>query len=101
MATFLRIWKPTVGKLLLTLGTLTISAFLRYSIQAERITELWSWGFPLAFYEMWGPCTPEPLCRSFEPVPLLVDLLFWYVFSAVLIAGIGALRWIVADIVTE
>jgi hypothetical protein len=101
MVALLRIWRPTPLKLALALGAFATSAFARYEIQAARIVDLWSWGFPLAFYETWGPCAPGMTCRAWTPAPLLVDLLFWYVVTVLLLTGLGALRWMAADIGRE
>ena len=101
MGRLLRHLKPDAARLVLAVGALAVSAFARYAFQAARIADLWSWGFPFAFYETWGPCPPGVTCRAFALAPLLADLLFWYVLSVMLVAAILAIRWVAADVMAE
>ncbi len=53
------------------------TSWLRFWVQSRRMTDIWSWGSPFAFYETWGPC-PEPgTCRALSVGLLAVDLVIW------------------------
>lgn len=66
----------------LGMASFGFTSWLRYRLQARSISDLWSWGFPFAFYESWGPC-PEPgTCRTLSWPLLLLDLVMWITIVA-------------------
>jgi hypothetical protein len=61
----------------LSLVLFAVSSVMRFVIQAGRITDIWSWGFPFAFYEAWGPCPAPGTCQALNPLLLMLDTLVW------------------------
>jgi hypothetical protein len=86
------IFKPTLLKLILTLVLLVVFSYLWRMYVITRISDTFPWGFPLQFYLAWGPCPPGEICSQTNIFFFILDLLFWYVFSAFLIAGIARVR---------
>ena len=70
--------------LVVSLVLFILASMLRFIIQAGRITDIWSVGFPLAYYETWGPCPAPGTCQAFYPLSFALDLVFWVVL------GLGA-----------
>jgi hypothetical protein len=80
--------KPSLSKIALTLILLWISSALWRSFIVARISDTFPLGFPLAFYESWGPCPPGQTCSEFNALFLLFDVVLWYSISAF------AIQWI-------
>ena len=69
------------------------SSMLRFVVQAARITDVWSVGFPFRFYETWGPCPAPGTCQASYPVLFTIDLLLWLALGLALAVAIsGVLR---------
>lgn len=54
--------------------------------------DYWPYGFPLYFYEIWGPCPPNEICHSFSLIRLLANVAIIYAFSVLSIGLIAAAR---------
>lgn len=74
--------KPTLWKVIATIGLLYISSLLWRAFVVSRISDTFPLGFPFEFYQAWGPCPPGTVCSEFTVTLLLLDVLIWYVFSA-------------------
>lgn len=79
MLTFL---KPTLGKILLTIGLLYASSVLWRAYVVSRISDTFPLGFPFQFHLAWGPCPPGQNCSEFNGLFLILDVMLWYVVSA-------------------
>ena len=78
----IRILKPNLWKLGLTLGLFSISSIFWRAYVISRISDTFPMGFPLQFYLSWGPCQAGQNCSESNWVFLIVDILIWYLISA-------------------
>ncbi|MEK6750981.1 MAG: hypothetical protein AABZ00_01845 [Chloroflexota bacterium] len=76
--------KPTLIKIILTFVLLVLSSWLWGMVVRFVISDTCPIGFPLQFYLSWGPCPPGTSCSEFNGLWLVVDLIFWYLVSALL-----------------
>ena len=83
--TWILVWGSAVGLVLFA-----SSSVLQYFLQARHTADLWGWGFPFAYYEVWGPCPNPGTCQSLQPDLLAVDLLLWLGLG---IAGAFVVDW--------
>jgi hypothetical protein len=83
MGTFL---KPSLTKIVLTLALFALSSYLWRSYVISTISDTFPWGFPLQFYLAWGPCPPGEICSESNLFFLLLDLVFWYLVSGILVS---------------
>ena len=81
----LRILKPDLWKIGLTLGLLSISSILWRAYVISRISDTFPMGFPLQFYLSWGPCQAGQNCSESNWLFLIVDILIWYLISAFIV----------------
>ena len=79
MKTFL---KPTLLKVSLALVLFVITSWLWRMFTRATIMDLDLWGFPLAFFTAWGPCPPDEMCSESNALYLVLDIVFWYLISA-------------------
>jgi len=79
--------KPTIFKIVLTLFLFCISGLLWQLYIISRIGDSFPFGFPVVFWESWGPCQVGQVCSSFRGWALLVDILIWYIVSAVILTS--------------
>ncbi len=77
--------KPNLWKIVLTLALLIISSILWRTFVVSRISDTFPMGFPFQFYMAWGPCQAGEDCSEFNSIYLVLDLLIWYVSSALLV----------------
>jgi hypothetical protein len=82
MARFLR---PTLWKIVLTIGLLVAASLLWRAYIVSRISDTFPLGFPFQFYLAWGPCPPGQDCSEFNGLYLLFDVVLWYAVSALLL----------------
>lgn len=88
MKTFLR---PTLPNLLLTFLLFLVSSYLWRMYVMSTISDTFPWGFPLQFYLGWGPCPPGEICSESNTLFLILDLVFWYSVSALVLSRFGKL----------
>lgn len=81
--------KPTAIKLLLTLVLLVVFSYLWRLYVTSTISDTFPWGFPLQFYLAWGPCPPGELCHESNGLYFVLDLVFWYIVSGILVSRSG------------
>jgi hypothetical protein len=79
------IFKPSVQKIIPTLALLYISSALWRAYIISTISDTFPVGFPLQFFLVWGPCQAGQNCSEFNWLNLVLDMLFWYVVSALII----------------
>ena len=84
--------QPSFLKIVLALILLVISSLLWRSYIISTISDTFPWGFPLQFYLAWGPCPPGEVCRETNFFFLILDLLFWYFMSGILVSKIFRAR---------
>ena len=75
--------KPTLVKIILALGLFLLFSYLWRMHVISTISDSFPWGFPLQFYEAWGPCPPGEICSESNTFFLIVDIVFWYIVSAI------------------
>lgn len=80
-----RILKPTLSKVMLTIGLLAAASLLWRAYIVSRISDTFPLGFPFQFYLAWGPCPPGQDCSEFNGPYLLFDVALWYAVSAFLL----------------
>ena len=80
-----RLLKPTIFKIVLTLVLFYISGLLWRLYIISHLSDSFPFGFPVVFWESWGPCQPGQVCSAFWGWALLVDVLIWYIVSAVIL----------------
>ena len=78
--------KPTLVKIILALGLFLLFSYLWRMYVISTISDTFPWGFPLKFYEAWGPCPPGEICSESNTFFLMVDIVFWYIVSAILVS---------------
>jgi hypothetical protein len=77
--------KPNLWKLLLTIALFYASSYLWRAYTMSRISDTFPRGFPFEYYMAWGPCPPGETCFEFNTLYLVLDLVIWYLVSAVLV----------------
>lgn len=77
--------KPTVGKIVLALVLLLVSSILWRMLVVFFISDTFPIGFPFQFLVAWGPCPPGQNCSEFSNLSLILDLVIWYLASALMI----------------
>lgn len=80
------IFKPTFLKLLLGFVLFVSFSYLWRMYVIATISDTFPWGFPLQFYMGWGPCPPGQLCSETNYFFLLLDIVFWYLVSGVIVS---------------
>lgn len=78
--------KPSFLKIVVAIALFVLSSWLWRMLVMATISDTFPHGFPLQFYEAWGPCPLGENCSEFNGINLLFDGLIWY--------GIGA--WLVS-----
>ncbi len=48
------------------------------------VADYWAHGWPLAFYETWGPCIHSGACQSTNIFALILDIFFWYLIACII-----------------
>jgi len=66
MKTFLR---PSFVKILLAAILFVITSWLWRSMLPFFLSDTFLYGFPLSFYQVWGPCRPEDRAGTGKIVP--------------------------------
>jgi hypothetical protein len=79
---------PSLLKVSLAFVLLVLSSFLWRAYVISTISDTFPWGFPLQFYMAWGPCPPGEICSESSVFFLILDLVFWYLISGLLISRI-------------
>ncbi|MBI3151916.1 MAG: hypothetical protein HYZ21_07285 [Chloroflexi bacterium] len=74
-----------IVSVILAVALFLVTTWLWWWYQVSRISDLFPFGFPLRFYEAWGPCPPGENCSEFNALWLVIDLLFWYLVSTLLV----------------
>jgi hypothetical protein len=82
------ILKPTLLKIILALGFFILSSLLWRAYVISTISDTFPWGFPMQFYMAWGPCPPGEVCSETNFFFLILDLVFWYLVSGLLISRV-------------
>lgn len=86
----MRFFTPTPMKLLILLMLVLLILFIKTDFRAtSKVTWSANRGIPFSFLSTTsykGPCLPEPYCErvcieAIHPIPLLADLMFWYVIA--------------------
>jgi len=77
---------PSVAKIGLTLVLLIVSAALWRAYVISHIGDTFPLGFPFVFFESWGPCRPGQNCAEGRWWALILDVMIWYIVSAVILA---------------
>jgi hypothetical protein len=77
------------AKIILTLVFFALSSYLWRLYITSTISDTFPWGFPWQFYLAWGPCPPGEACSESKPLFLILNILFWYILSGFLVAGIA------------
>jgi hypothetical protein len=79
------LFAPSLAKIVLTFILFILSSYLWRMVVVFAISDTFPWGFPLQFYLAWGPCPPGQVCSESHFFYLIIDILFWYMGSALLI----------------
>lgn len=83
--------KPNVWKILWTLALFFISSMLWRMYVVSHISDTFPSGFPFQDYLSWGPCQAGEVCSRSNGLYLVLDLLIWYVVSALIVDRV--LKW--------
>jgi hypothetical protein len=75
--------KPSVLKIILTFALLIVSGWLWRMYVISTISDTFPQGFPLQFFLAWGPCQAGENCSEFNGLYLTLDIIFWYIVSAI------------------
>jgi hypothetical protein len=75
--------KPSVLKIILTFALLIVSGWLWRMYVISTISDTFPQGFPLQFFLAWGPCQAGENCSEFNGLYLTLDVIFWYIVSAI------------------
>lgn len=87
----LRFLKPSLLKLITTLVLFFGLTWLWGYIGNLFIMDASFYGLPLTFFSVWGPCQVGQNCSEFNNVNFVLDIVFWYLVSAL---GIDLIqRW--------
>jgi hypothetical protein len=78
--------KPTPLKIATALVIFLLVSYLWRLYFMSRVSDASPWGVPLPFYMTWGPCPPGETCSESNALFLFLDLLIWYIVSALLIS---------------
>jgi hypothetical protein len=81
--------KPTLPKIALAFVLFALFIYLWRMYVVSTISDTFPWGFPFQFYLAWGPCPPGEVCNESNFLYLFIDILFWYIMSAVLVLAFG------------
>ena len=84
--------QPSLLKIILGLFLLVVSSLIWRTYIISTISDTFPWGFPLQFYLAWGPCPPGEVCHETNFFFLLLDLVFWYLVSGMLVSKIFSSR---------
>jgi hypothetical protein len=84
--------KPTLLKIVLAFVLFALSSYLWRMFIVSTISDTFPWGFPLQFYLGWGPCRPGETCSESNLVYLIIDILFWYIVSGLLVSVVTRKR---------
>ena len=74
--------QPTLLKIVLAIFLFVIASWLWYLFVTATLSDTFPLGFPLAFLTAWGPCPPGESCSESDLFYLVLDILFWYLVSA-------------------
>jgi len=70
-------WTTAVLKIIV--GIFLFMAVTFFHSMLWGLVDYWANGWPLHFYESWGPChDSEATCSSFNTLFLILDVLIWY-----------------------
>ncbi len=84
----LKLFQPSIFKIALTLVLFASLTWLWGVLGNLVIMDASFYGVPLHFYSVWGPCQIGSDCSEFNGWYLVLDVLIWYVASALLVQGI-------------
>lgn len=84
--------KPTLPKIITAGVLLGVTYVLQASWWNANFADYWAYGFPFPFYETWGPCEIDAVCRAFRWPRLLLDVAIWYLLAAV-VFGSAKIIW--------
>ena len=77
--------KPGLWKIIVAILLFLVSSALSAAIVPRFISDTFPMGFPFWFYLAWGPCPPGQVCSEFNGLYLILDLIIWYVVSALIV----------------
>ena len=77
--------KPTVAKIILAFVLFAGLSWLWRNTFGLVIMDVSYYGVPLHFFTAWGPCQAGENCSEFNGVYLILDIIFWYFFAAILV----------------
>ncbi len=78
--------KPSLLKLASTFVLFFAVDWLWRSTVGSLIMDTSYFGLPLRYFITWGPCQAGQNCSEFNGLYLGLDLVFWYIISAALVA---------------
>jgi hypothetical protein len=79
--------KPNLPKIILAVALFAVAYLAQASWWNAHIADYWAYGFPFQFQESWGPCQIGEVCRAFNWLPFIADVVIWYVISAVIVSS--------------
>jgi len=79
------ILKPTILKIILALVLFLVFSWLWQMYILSTISDTFPLGFPLQFFLAWGPCQAGQNCSEFNGLFLVLDIILWYIISAILV----------------
>jgi len=81
--------RPTLLKIALAVLLFLVSSYLWRLYVVSTVTDTFPLGFPFPFYTAWGPCPPGETCSKTNNLFFLLDLLFWYILSGLIVSRIA------------
>ena len=86
------IFAPSLLKIILAFLLLVLSSILWRTYIISTISDTFPWGFPLQFYLAWGPCPPGEICSETNSFFFVLDLVFWYIVSGLVLSAFTRIR---------
>jgi hypothetical protein len=80
--------KPNFWKIVLTFILFFVSSAIWQVYVLSNISDTFPAGFPFEFFIAWGPCPPGENCSEFNALFLFLDLIIWYVVSALIVGRV-------------
>jgi hypothetical protein len=77
--------RPSLWKVILAISLFYASSTLWRAFVIARISDTFPRGFPFQYYLGWGPCPPGEVCFEFNWLYLILDIVIWYVVSALIV----------------
>jgi len=80
------LFKPSLLKIAVAFVLFIVFSWLWQITFGLVIMDTSYYGVPLHYFVAWGPCQAGQNCSEFNVLYLALDIIFWYVISAILVS---------------